>query len=113
MREQITAKRRELADAGGLANNSGLSVPRAELVERFRAMVDERAARFARVPPINGTLVTLPAGASSVTILEASDVPAGVYLVEAALLAVPSGVTLARHVLGVGREQRWRRSSTT
>lgn len=49
VREQISAKHRELDAA------RGEKIPRRELVERFRAMVDERAARFGRVPPAGQT----------------------------------------------------------
>lgn len=45
LRRQIATKRRELESA------QRLPVPRAELVERFRAMIDARAERFAHVPP--------------------------------------------------------------
>jgi hypothetical protein len=45
LREQLAAKHRELDAA------TGAPVPRAELVERFRALVDERATRFGRVAP--------------------------------------------------------------
>jgi len=49
LRKQIVAKREELSNA------TNLPIPRAELVERFRAMVDARAERFGRVPPSGQT----------------------------------------------------------
>lgn len=79
----------------------GVSVAEVEL----RAAVHAPSGAVVRLP-MSGALVTLPAGPSSVVILDldASTVPPGVYLVEGAILDPISGVTLSRDVLGVVKE---------
>jgi hypothetical protein len=58
------------------------------------------------LPAHNGRVELLPAGPSSLTLADFI-VPAGdpgAYLIEAALLDVTTGTTLARHVLGVVKD---------
>ena len=80
----------------------GVSIGEAEI----RATVRAPSGQVFRLLPISGTAVTLPAGPSSVVILDrtVSDELPGIYLIEAGLLDVATGATIGRDVLGVVRE---------
>ena len=77
----------------------------AQSVVEVRAVVRAPDGSISELP-ISGTTITLPAGPSSLVILDAPVVgaAAGVYLVEGAFLDPRTGATLARHVLAVVRE---------
>jgi hypothetical protein len=79
----------------------GVAITEAEV----RAVVRPPHGAAVRLP-LSGALIPLPAGGSSIAILdvEVADVPAGVYLVEGALLDPVTGVTFSRDVLPVVRQ---------
>ena len=56
--------------------------------------------------PVSGTVLTLPSGLSSVTILDATvgSETSGVYLIEGSILNPDTGVTLDRRSVSVVKE---------
>jgi hypothetical protein len=79
----------------------GVAVNTVEL----RATVRTPQGQTVKLPP-SGTLVSLPAGLSSVSLLDATvgNEATGVYIFEGAILDPVSGVTVARHTIAVVKE---------